>query len=265
MKKTILLTNDDGYSAAGLLSLYDELVKEFDVCVVAPNKEQSWAGKSITRIPVKTAKIEIERVNGIKCEATPATCTQIGLYELFSESKPDLVVSGINTGSNTGLGRALSSGTVGAAMEASLAGIPSVACSMFFPFEQVRNNKDSLETDTEHYQIAAKRCAELISKLVNYNYPEHTDLISINIPYKSRSDTPVRVTPIDRSHYGKLFNHHKESGHYINDGANPEDESPVAGSDSAVIAKGEISITPISLELVSQAGRDALKSFLDLM
>lgn len=113
MSTNILLTNDDGYTSPAFFPLLKTLAEEFNVTAVVPASEQSWIGKAISRSATLTfaqkqlGKFEIHTVNG-----TPADCVQIGLYDLC-DLQPQLVVSGINTELNTGIGRILSSGTLG--------------------------------------------------------------------------------------------------------------------------------------------------------
>src|SRR5512135_1487335 len=131
--KTILLTNDDGIDSPMLVPLARALRRLASVRLVVPSSERSWVGKAITRYDVVQAQ-QTER-DGIPMYAvggTPADCVSLGVHTLFAEP-PDLVVSGINLGLNFGLAFLLSSGTVGGALEAWIAGIPSIAFSMAIP------------------------------------------------------------------------------------------------------------------------------------
>ncbi len=127
----ILLTNDDGILAAGLAALYAALAKEHSVTVVAPHIERSAGGHAITlHDPIRVVSEE-KTDEGTICYAisgTSADCVKLGLLELV-KPRPDLVVSGINAGVNDGVNLGYS-GTVSAAMEASLYGIPAMAVSM---------------------------------------------------------------------------------------------------------------------------------------
>jgi len=120
---TVLITNDDGYKSAGFLPLVKEFAKEFSVVPVVPDHEKSWIGKAITKNKkLRVKKIKRDNVDLFLLNGTPADCTQIGLYHI-AKHRPDLVVSGINIGLNIGTARMLSSGTIGAAIEASFEGI----------------------------------------------------------------------------------------------------------------------------------------------
>jgi hypothetical protein len=126
---TILITNDDGIDSPTLVPLARCLRRLGTIRVVVPEAERSWIAKAITRfealrvVPAEREGIAMHAVTG-----TPADCVSLGVHTLF-DGPPDLVVSGINLGLNYGLAFLLSSGTVGAALEACLAGIPAIAFS----------------------------------------------------------------------------------------------------------------------------------------
>src|SRR5271168_2100288 len=162
----ILLTNDDGYQAAGLRALVEALADFATVSIVAPSREQSGAAQSLTlRQPIVCNQIG-EREWAI--DGTPADCVIVALHKLLPE-KPDLVISGINHGANLGE-NAYYSGTVGAAREGALHHIPSVAMSLC-------SKKDTVKF--ENAARVARAAAELILKeglpdqvLLNVNVPE---------------------------------------------------------------------------------------------
>ena len=118
----ILLTNDDGPDSP-LFTIAVEILSEMgNLEVVVPHAEQSWMGKAMTRYgDLRMEELSICGRQAHSFEGTPADCANFGIYHVC-EKKPDLVVSGINVGSNVGLGFVFSSGTVGAGLEANLAG-----------------------------------------------------------------------------------------------------------------------------------------------
>lgn len=126
----ILLTNDDGIQAPGILAMYRELVKLGEVQVIAPETVQSATGHGITiTTPLLTSKVKIENgFEGIAVDGRPADCVKLAVAKLLPW-KPDLVVSGCNAGANVGI-NILYSGTVAAAIEAAFLGLPSVATSL---------------------------------------------------------------------------------------------------------------------------------------
>lgn len=174
MKKRlhILITNDDGIHANGIHNLWNSLRDHADLTVVAPSCEQSAVGLSITlRQPLKIEEIrwsndssQIWSVSG-----TPADCVKMGLHVIM-DKRPDLIVSGINQGSNLGR-NILYSGTVSAAIEATMQGIPAIAfsCKDFYT-----------EPD---YQSAAKYIPDIVHYILDHPLPEGT-LLNVNFPEK---------------------------------------------------------------------------------
>jgi 5'-nucleotidase len=127
----ILLTNDDGIRAPGLLALYRELVKLGDVHVIAPETVQSATGHGITiTTPLLTQKVTVENgFTGIAIDGRPADCVKLAVAQILPKP-PDLVVSGMNAGANVGI-NVIYSGTVAAAIEAAFLGLPSIAVSLY--------------------------------------------------------------------------------------------------------------------------------------
>jgi 5'-nucleotidase len=145
----ILICNDDGYQASGIIALYEALKTVADVEVVAPEQNNSAKSNALTLhspMYVQTAANGFRYING-----TPADCVHIALTGLLGY-RPDLVVSGINNGANMG-DDTIYSGTVGAAMEGYLFGIPAIAFSQ-------------TEKGWAHIDVAAKRAAELVQQLI---------------------------------------------------------------------------------------------------
>src|SRR5512145_129710 len=126
----ILLTNDDGIYARGISALYDELSKDHDCLIVAPEIEQSAVGHAITlfRPLMVRSATKGGHFLGYAVYGTPADCVKIGIKELAGQ-KPDMVVSGINRGANVGV-NVIYSGTLSAATEAAIMGVPSLAISL---------------------------------------------------------------------------------------------------------------------------------------
>lgn len=126
----ILLTNDDGIQAPGLVAMYRELVRLGEVHVVAPETVQSATGHGITlKMPLLTSRVTVENAfTGTAVDGSPADCVKLAVSQILPRS-PDLVVSGINEGANVGI-NVLYSGTVAAAIEAAFLGLPAVAMSL---------------------------------------------------------------------------------------------------------------------------------------
>src|SRR2546423_14256389 len=126
----ILLTNDDGIMAPGIVSMHRELTKLGDVHVVAPETVQSATGHGITlTAPLLTSKVTVENAfSGVAVDGRPADCVKLAVNQLLPRM-PDLVVSGMNSGANVGI-NVIYSGTVAAAIEAAFLGLPSIAISL---------------------------------------------------------------------------------------------------------------------------------------
>lgn len=174
----ILLTNDDGILAPGIRALRNELRKLGDVTVVAPASEQSAVGHSITLMnPLLVREVHEEgELVGYAVEGKPADCVKLGLVELLKEP-PDLVVSGINAGSNAGI-NVLYSGTVAAAIEAAFFNVTSIAVSLTLP------------EDTQ-YDHAASIAGKIIRQILGHS-PASGELFNVNIPELSQGD-PIGV------------------------------------------------------------------------
>ncbi len=164
----ILVSNDDGISSIGINVLVEELKKIGDVIVVAPATEQSAAGHSITmKNPVRVKDYFVNNKHfGYSVDGTPADCVKMGIKNILKE-KPDLVISGINNGSNAAI-NVIYSGTVSAAREAAIMDVPSIAISV-----------DSHTPN--HYEYAAKLTAKL-AKLVCEKKLKSGTLLNVNVP-----------------------------------------------------------------------------------
>jgi len=167
----ILLSNDDGVYATGLKAMYQELKKLGKVWVVAPLEEKSTAGHSLTlHKPLRLVKTD----NGFYgVSGSPADCVYVGIREVM-KGEPDLVVSGINRGANLGQD-VYYSGTVSAAREACILGIPSLAVSLAVHFD--RNYAE----EKLNYATAAKIAARLIKAKALQSVPKYT-LLNLNVP-----------------------------------------------------------------------------------
>ena len=180
----ILLTNDDGVFAPGLEAIYRHLTKLGRVTVVAPAQPMSGAGHSISLEPLVCEKLDITgKFVAYSVAGSPADCVKIAMTRLLEEDQEpiDLVVSGINHGSNVGL-HVFYSGTVAAAVEAAFEGVPSVALSATFD---------------EHFDIekAASYCFDVIEQLLPL---QAGDVININIPTLSKGN-PKGVVVVPQS------------------------------------------------------------------
>lgn len=164
----ILISNDDGVRANGIIFLKSELEKKHEVITIAPHQERSSCGHGITLgDPIRLTKIN---ENTFACTGTPADCVLIGIGNIMKDDKPDLVVSGINHGANLGQDRYYS-GTIAAAREASFRGIPAIAVSLV-----TENLKD-----LEHFETASLFIAKLVDLNIQNYIPSKT-VLNINVP-----------------------------------------------------------------------------------
>jgi 5'-nucleotidase len=177
----ILLTNDDGIQAPGILAMYRELVKLGEVIVIAPETAQSATGHGITlSAPLLTSQVTVENgFTGIAVDGRPADCVKLAFAQLLPR-QPDLVVSGLNAGANVGI-NVIYSGTVAAALEAAFLGAPAIATSLF-----LRN----------HVPVDYARCAaisrETIEGILKRGLPAG-QIANVNIPAIQPGESPAGV------------------------------------------------------------------------
>src|SRR6516165_6081538 len=166
----ILLTNDDGIRAPGLVAMYRELTQLGEVHVVAPETVQSATGHGITlSTPLLTNRVTVEQVfSGIAVDGRPADCVKLAVAKLLPR-RPDLVVSGINSGANVGI-NVIYSGTVAAAIEAAFLGLPSIALSLYA--------KNGAPID---YAAAAKQSIGVVRDILKHGL-SGGEVISVNLP-----------------------------------------------------------------------------------
>jgi 5'-nucleotidase len=177
----ILLTNDDGIQAPGIVAMYRELVKLGEVMVIAPETAQSATGHGITlNSPLLTSRVTIENgFTGTAVDGRPADCVKLAFAQLLHR-QPDLVVSGINAGANVGI-NVIYSGTVAAAIEAAFLGAPSIATSLF-----LRNH---VPVDFARAAVLSRQSIELI---LEKGLPAG-QVASVNIPALQPEESPAGV------------------------------------------------------------------------
>ena len=242
-----LLTNDDGIFAPGLAAMERMLRGFSDVAVVAPSTEQSGVGHAITFLTPLTAKevFEGSRSRGWAVDGSPADAVKLGIAE-FCPRRPDLVVSGINSGLNAGI-NVLYSGTVAAAIEGAFFGITSIAVS--------------LEWD-EHadYDRAAVIARDVITALLARK-PATGSLFNINIPTRALRGAPqLRVVPMSVARYGEAFERRVDPrgrNYYWATNDPPPPPSPFESDVTALVA-GAVTLTPLDYDPTHRTGLDDL-------
>jgi 5'-nucleotidase len=247
----ILLTNDDGIDATGIQTLWQELLRIAEVIVVAPDVERSAASQAITvHSPIRVDKYctNDSRFCGWRIGGTPADCVKIALETLLSK-KPDFVVSGINHGPNLGTD-ILYSGTVSAAIEGALHGIPAVAVSL-----------DSW--NTYDFKPAAEFTAKLLQNIIYRTLPANT-LLNVNIPaLPSQEIDGVAITKLGVRQYANIFEPRLDprGRTYYWMGGNIVENENDANSDIVAVQKSKISVTPIHFDLTNYSIMEELQSW----
>ncbi len=237
----ILLTNDDGIGAAGIQALWHELSHIAEVIVVAPDVERSATSQAITvHSPIRVDQYTFDnpRISGWRIGGTPADCVKIALGTLLTQP-PDLIVSGINHGPNLGTD-VLYSGTVSAAIEGALHGIPAVAVSL-----DGGGNYD--------FAPAAKFMSTFIPKMMSKTLPADT-LLNINIPAVPTAQMGGTViTKLGVRQYDNIFEGRKDprGRMYYWLGGNIIDNENEADSDIVAVKLGKVSVTPIHFDLTN--------------
>ncbi len=235
----ILITNDDGINAPGLKTLARIAAAiSKDVWTVAPEVEQSGAGHSLTlHDPLRVRKISPHR---FAVKGTPTDCVMIALHSLVSGRRPDLILSGVNRGANLAEDVTYS-GTVAAAMEGTLLGVPSVAMSQVF-----------LSGHPVKWKTAEEHAPPLLKKLLKAGWPENV-LININFPNVSaKAVTGAKACAQGfRTETDVVFDRRVDtrSNPYYWLGFRRESGNPMNGTDLAVVAKGGIAVSPLQLDL----------------
>jgi 5'-nucleotidase len=249
----ILLTNDDGVNAPGIKVL-EAIARHFshDLWIVAPTEEQSGAGHSLTlSTPVRLRKLGEQRfcVTG-----TPTDAVMMGLANLMKDCPPDLILSGVNRGANLGEDVTYS-GTVSAAMEGALAGIPSIALSQNYSREGMG--------DTVPFAAAEAWAERVLKPLIATPMP-HRTLVNINFPALPPEQVRgVRVVRQGLRDYGRtrIVKRADPRGyHYYWFGLGPMIHTPGHATDLEAIADGYVSVTPLHLDLTHEPSLAALKA-----
>ncbi len=228
----LLLTNDDGIFSEGLKSLADELSKSFEVVIVAPDREQSASGHSLTlHRPLRIRKI---RENWFAVDGTPTDCVNLAIMWLIKDSPPDFIISGINFGLNLG-NDVTYSGTVSATFEGSLNNIPSIA------FSQEVGEEIS-------FGYSAKIARRIILAVAEIGNIPSDMILNINIPLgKVRG---IKWTKLGKRRYLQSVIEKKDpyGKSYFWIAGVPEWESE-EGTDYKAISDNFVSITPLHLDL----------------
>jgi 5'-nucleotidase len=259
MKPSILLTNDDGVSSVGLWAAYEAVSPIADVTIVAPATQQSAVGRSISIFePLRATRIVMNGIPAWSVAGKPTDAVIIGLYAL--RLNPTLIVSGINIGENLSFESIMTSGTAGAALEGSNQGTKGIAFSL-----QVEDQGDKFDDPRFHGQNfdGAKRIVrDVVSRVLEQGFCPHADVINVNIPSVVKGGYEVTRLARKLFHTGveKRFDPRGRPYFWIN---GPLIEDAEEGTDVHAIRKGNVSITPITLDCTAyEADEEARTLFL---
>jgi 5'-nucleotidase len=259
----VLLTNDDGIEAAGLQALRKALleVPDVELAVIAPDGNRSAMARSITtRRPLWVQEVDFgDGTVGYATDGTPVDCVRLANLGLIKGFQAELVVSGINHGSNLG-DDITYSGTVAAALEAIVLGLPGIAVSQ---------QSSALELDFRvgkgfEFLAAATFASRLVGELGNFPLPEGT-LLNINVPGSEPSG--VEVAKLGKRVY-------RDELSLVDEDTDPENprrlyriygdasyERDETGTDLQAVAQGKIAVTPIHFDLTDREGLTALQRY----
>lgn len=245
----ILVSNDDGINAPGLVVL-EEVARSLsdDVWVVAPETEQSGAGHSLTlQRPLRIRKLGERR---FCVDGTPTDCVMLAVNEIITGQRPTLLLSGVNRGGN--LGEDITySGTVAAAMEGTLLGVPSIALSLVCPDRE----KPRWETPRRH-------AAGLIRRLVTAPWPANT-LMNVNFPDVEADDvTGIKAAGQGQRKLGNniVKNEDPRGRAYYWVGTARDEDSSLPGTDINIVYAGGIAVTPIYMDMTHRAALAELET-----
>lgn len=248
----IMVVNDDGIYAPGIATLADEMKKIGEVIVVAPLSEQSAVGHAITLLsPLRVTECDKDGVFfGYGVSGTPADCVKIAYWALLKERRPDLVISGINHGSNTGI-NVIYSGTASAATEGTILGIPSIAVSL-------------ATYETPDFSFSAKFAGKLVNKVLKQGLHPATYL-NVNIPPLPEEEIKgIEITrqgmAIYREKFDKRIDPHKKIYYWLTGQKMNLDQEPRDADDIAIL-NNKISITPIHYDLTNYESLSELRSW----
>jgi len=243
----ILLSNDDGYFAPGLAALAEALSGLAQVTVVAPERDRSGASNSLTLdrpLMLRQASNGFYYVNG-----TPTDCVHLAVTGML-DHMPDMVISGINHGANMG-DDTIYSGTVAAATEGYLLGIPSIAVSL-------------ASHNAEHFDTAARVVAELVQR-IQTRPPTEPMLLNVNVPDRAWDALKgIRVTRLGKRHKAesvvKTTNPRGQTVYWVGAAGLAQDAGE--GTDFHAVANGFVSITPLQMDLTRFSQMDSVNTWL---
>ena len=245
VRRKILITNDDGYFSDGIQTLYRELKKKHEVFVVAPDREQSASSHSLTlNRPLRMQKISDDCY---AIDGTPTDCVMLAIHKLYKRTRPEMIISGINHGSNMG-DDVTYSGTVAAAIEGSILQIPSIAVSQ-------ANWEPGMKL------VNAARFVSRFVSIFDQLLLDSSTFLNINFPnMNGRPPHRFEFTRQGLRQYKDIIVHKVDprgkSYYWI--GGQPKWRA-TKGSDFEAVRRGVVSVTPLKLNFTDQVSLDRLR------
>lgn len=239
----ILISNDDGYQAAGIRYLAEELARMAAITVVAPDRDRSGASNSLTLdLPIRAQEVSPGRY---RVEGTPTDCVHLAVTGLLDED-PDMVVSGINAGANMG-DDVLYSGTVAAATEGRFLGLPAIAVSL-------------VTQDAGNFETAARVASLLVQRLQSDPLPADT-ILNVNVPDRPwASLNGFEATRLGQRHRSEPLipatDPRNRPIYWIGPPGREQDAGP--GTDFHAVRRGYVSVTPIQVDLTRYEALDKI-------
>lgn len=249
--KQILVTNDDGIRSPAIWVMAEALTALGDVTIAAPSEQYSGAGRSYSGPDGEVESVPVPAGSRIKAayaiSTTPAKAVVMAFYKLY-EQLPDLVVSGINYGENPGT-CITSSGTVGAAMEAAVNGVPALAVSRMVPPDEYMNHSDQIDFSTAAYFTAF-----FAARMLDHLDLAGVEILKVDVPAEASPATPWKLTRLSRYRYFEPFPVVAADGtrkiDYRIDTANPRIE---AGDDvHGLLVDKVVTVTPLSMDMTAR-------------
>lgn len=244
----ILISNDDGIFAPGIYALWEAMREIGDTIIVAPDTEKSAVGHAITLTdPLRVVPVHRSGgFEGLAVSGTPSDCTKIAIKSIMDE-KPDLLISGINSGANIGT-NLIYSGTISAATEGTMLGIPSIAISL-----------DSYRSD--NYSVSRKTAIDIATNVLSKGIP-HGTLLNVNVPYCDPHEIRgMKVTRQGNQYFKDEFEKRTDPRgrtYYWMKGL-VVDKDEELEFDGKAVRENYISITPIQFNMTHESYMDELR------
>lgn len=251
----ILITNDDGINAKGLQILREAASKlSDDIWVAAPDSNQSGVSHALTLSnPLRAQEVD-DRVFAVR--GTPTDCVIVAVRKLMDKA-PDLVLSGINAGQNVA-DHTTYSGTVAGAMEGAILGIPSIALSQSHDWSQGVSGFD--------WSVSEQNAADIIHGLMQVAMP-HNSFLNVNFPIElTENDTPIAITRQAQRQHNLAIDERLDSNQFpyywikFDEGVH----EPCDATDLAALARGQISVTPVQVDMTNHGYINHLQDHLKL-